>query len=245
MKGVFIKLNQRFYYFLVIFLLFYEGATAQINPVFQSIQNNRKMIVKGQMKKTESIKQAPVDFFVDMGYNDSSIVKLKKVGVDIDEIRNYKRQLNEKEKVTISDCIIIGTVTKIEHPSENFEKQTEFQTIAYVNVEEYLKNDYNLPKQQISVMIVTGPTKRRVGEDTLGLGEHVLLFLDAKSLMRQMEFSKRPYFNMLINDPIVRFQIVAFNGKYLLKEGMITNRDGVKNLADVRKDIMAVIKAAH
>ena len=96
--------------------------------------------------------------------------------------------------------------------------KTPYHTIAYVDAEYFLRNDYNVSKYRIPIMIESGPNYTRVPDDTLGLGNHVLLFLSSSSLINFAHHFLQDYYNQLINDSTVRFRISG-GGKYLLKPG--------------------------
>ncbi|HLP60381.1 MAG TPA: hypothetical protein VK186_16185, partial [Candidatus Deferrimicrobium sp.] len=145
---------------------------AQINPVYQELQKNRKGHSK--TKFGENQHKAKIDFMIDMGYDDSTAVRLKKINIDVNDLRT-KMQLNEKEKVVFSDCIVIGTVVKIEHPVDTPRAKIEYATIASVKPEEFLRNDYHLGQAEIPVIIISGPIGNgleiiEAGEETLQLG---------------------------------------------------------------------------
>lgn len=215
---------------------------AQVNPVYKIMRqrgwtpltkNNQTKLTGAQMRKNT---------LISMGYNDSTISNLKKIGVDLLNPKTRYYLGNIKALTASSDCIIIGTVVRKKYPlTENI----FFHTIAYVQVEEFLKNDYKLSPDQIPLMIRSGPMYNgnkmvQEGEDTLRIGEHVLLFLSANLLILNANNNKMyDLFNQLINDPIVRFEIFR---KYNLKDRKIIGRSGVKSLSDVKEDINKVIK---
>ena len=178
-----------------------------------------------------------------MGYNDSIVLNLKKIGVDISKLFHVYKPFDEKALTTLSDCIVIGTVERKEYP---LQEDDFFHTIAYIKVEEFLRNDYNLSKSEIPVMIRSGPTASegrmiQVGEDTLKIGENVLLFLSANELIYESKVNNQhKLYNQLINDPVIRFGV---REKYNLEYGKVIARNSVKNLADVRDDINTVLKA--
>jgi len=185
--------------------------------------------------------QYQAEALISMGYNDTTVTKLQKVGADLLALYKPAAHWNEKVFASLSDCIIIGTVSHIEHP---FGEKSWFHTVAYVRVEEFLRNDYNLPKIQIPVLLVSGPTgtgqtEIEIGEDTLGIGEHVLLFLSANELIDiACNNNMRDWYNQLINDSTVKFSIVA---KYDIKAGKVISRNRERNLTDIRSDIKKVL----
>jgi hypothetical protein len=185
------------------------------------------------------------EFLSSFGYNDTIISNLKKIGVDFALLRSIYGHSNDKIFAALSDCIVIGTVERKEYP---LKEDDFFHTIAYIKVEEFLRNDYNLSKSEIPVMVRSGPTFSKLimmqeGEDTLRIGENVLVFLSAHSLImfaynNQMD----KLYEELLNDPIIRFKIVA---KYNLEDGKVIGRNSVKDLTNVKDDINTILKAIH
>lgn len=233
---------RKFFTTLLFMLLIFSNVEAQVNPVYK-IMRKRGWVPQPINNKTKlTPDQVNEKFLISMGYNDTTISKLQKVGVDL--LKLYGRHWEIKNLTAISDCIVIGTVTSKEYP---LLKSVFYHTIAHIQVEEFIRNDYNLPKSQVLVMIESGPTgvpgERgiRIGEDTLRIGEHVFLFLSANGLLRMSNDSHmQKLYEKLINDPIIRFKITA---KYDIENGKIIGRNGVKNLAEVKDDINTVMKA--
>ncbi len=228
--------------FLLTFLIF-STVEAQINPVYK-IMIERGWTPLSKNDKTElTHEQMDKEFIIIMGYNDTIISNLRNIGVDLSLLRSMYGHYNEKIIAALSDCIVIGTVERKEYP---LQEDDFFHTIAYIKVEEFLRNDYNLPKNEIPVMIHSGPTASegimiQVGEDTLKIGEKVLLFLSANELIYESKVNNQhKLYNQLINDPVIRFGV---RGKYNLEDGKVIERNSVKNLADVRDDINTVLKA--
>jgi hypothetical protein len=228
---------------LLLTFLIFSTVEAQVNPVYK-IMRQRGWVPQSSNDKIKlTPDQVNEKFLISMGYNDTIVSHLKKIGVDLLKLNTVRRPWNEKILTAISDCIVIGTVASKEYP---LVKSASFHTIAHIQVEEFLRNDYDLPKSQVLVMIESGPTgvpgERDIlfGEDTLKIGEHILLFLSANGLIQMANYSHMyKLYDQLINDPIIRFKI---NAKYDMKNEKITGRNGVKNLADVRDDINTVMK---
>lgn len=225
--------------FLIFILLFSFVSKAQINPVYKimkhrgwvsPIENGMKKLTPDQNESNE---------LASMGYTDSIMTNLKKNGVDLLKLQKAPRPWSEKILAALSDCIVIGTVSRIEHPKG----MQWFQTVAYVQVEEYLRNDYNLPISQIHVMIVSGPTRTLIGEDTLKIGEHVMLFLSAGSLIRfSSNNNMRNLYNKLINDSTINFKIIA---KFDINSGKAIVHRREKRVADIKDDINVVDAIVH
>lgn len=188
---------------LITFLIF-SNVEAQINPVYK-IMRQRGWTPQSINDKTKlTPNKVNEKFLISMGYNHSTISNLQKVGVDL--LKLYGSYRNVKRLTAVSDCIVIGSVARKEYP---LRERASFHTIAYIQVEEFLRNDYNLPKDQIPVMIESGPTASggRViagDEDTLRTGEHVLLFLTANGLIIMANYSHMyKLYEQLINDRLL------------------------------------------
>jgi hypothetical protein len=233
--------------FLIISLLYCFSAAdlvSQLNPVYLQVQKNRKAISKGRREIRPGL--TIVEFYVDMGYDDAILARLKKVGVDV-EGTLQETNLNEKEKAVRSDCIVIGRVIRLEHPCDTSNGKTSptYNTIAYVGVEEFLRNDYHMKKGVIPVMLHSGPMQQYIEEILLTYDEHVLLFLSAIGVLSYAEYNSRPEdYNKLIEDATIRFRISGY-GKYLISSGKVNcNADKEsKNLIDVKNDIKTIVNA--
>jgi hypothetical protein len=215
--------------------------TAQLNPVYLQIQKNRKAISQGRREVKQGL--TVTEYYVDMGYDDATLARLKKVGVDV-KANLFKRDLNEKEKAVRSDCIIIGTVVRLENPPAKPEGTMRpfYTTTAYVSVEEFLRNDYRVTKGVIPVLIESNI----VGAITLKTDEHVLLFLSAWSVITNFEYNtSTDYYAKMIRDTTIRFEIMGFDGKYVFFSDKVWSSPerGSRSLLDVKKDVQAVVAA--
>lgn len=230
---------------LIYFIFIFSTAQAQLNPVYKVMIERGWTPLLSNDKRELTHEQMDKEYISSMGYNDTIISNLKKIGVDFTLLRTMYGHLDEKYFAALSDCIVIGTVKRKEYPME---EDDFFHTIAYIKVEEFLRNDYNLSKSEIPVMIRSGPTSSgeiliQEGEDTLRIGENVLLFLSAHGLI-MFAYNNQidKLYDELINDPIISFKIRA---KYDLKDGRVIRRDNAKDLVDVKDDINTVIRAIH
>lgn len=212
-------------------------ATAQVNPVYQAMQRNKSTGSEGRLIK-DGLDKLTAEGFAQMGYSDTTIANLRNAGVDLSKLRIKAGRWDEKDRAALSDCIVLGTVKRIEHPKGN----PWFQTVAYVDAEEFLRNDYNISRNGIPVMIVSGPTTELVGEDTVEVGEHVLLFLGAAALIRFAQYNLKGYFTELINDSTIRFKVI---GKYRVESGRVLGERMNKSLDEVKGEIRAVMQAVH
>lgn len=235
----------KYYKLLLLTLLIFSHAEAQINPVYKIMIERGWTPLSGNEFRELTYKQKDKKYIFSMGYDDKIISNLKKVGVDFTLLRAMYGDLNEKILAALSDCIVIGVVKRKEYPmvEDNF-----FHTIAYIKVEEFLRNNYNLSKSKIPVIIHSGPTSSggimmQEGEDTLRIGENVLLFLSANELIYESKVNNQhKLFNQLINDPVIRFGV---RGKYNLKDGKAIGKNSVRKLTDVRDDINIILEAIY
>ncbi len=228
-----------------ITLLLVAGATAQVNPVYQRMLKNgwKYPFENGFRKLTPP--EVDSEFCRSMGYDDSTVANLKRIGVDV--AGRWKRHVvwDKKAWAALSDCIVVGTVSKVEHP---FPRSFWFHTVAYVQVDQFLRNDYGLPKEEVPVLEISGPTGRPgeqidlIGEDTLRIGEHVLLFLSASSLILfAADNNMHDLYNYLINDSTISFQMLA---KYDIKSGEVltnTKKESLRTVTDSISSIVNVI----
>lgn len=228
---------------LLLTILIYSAADAQINPVY------KKMIERGWIPfseddKTEmSHEQLDKEFLIIMGYNDSTVYNLKKAEIDFSLLHKQNGNSNVKLMTLFSDCIVIGKVERKEYP---LHEDDFFHTIAYIKVEEFLKNDYELKDSLIRVGIMSGPTVSNLilevdGEDTLKVGETVLLILSANAVINEAKINKRiRQYNRLINNPAIQFRTFL---KFELKdEKAIRENNIIKTLASIRQDINSVLE---
>ena len=213
---------------------------AQINPVYKimkqrgwisPIENNLEKLTPDQVAR---------EMISAMSYNDTTLLLLKKDSVNLLELYKHKIPWNDKIFAALSDCIVIGTVSKIVHPGI----APYYYTLAYVKVKKYLRNDYNLPKNLIEVLIASGPTGKgevmmQNGEETLSVDENVLLFLSAGGLIQMASYSNmHELYSKLINDSRIRFRIIA---KYDLEDNKAIGKQRVRNLANVKSEIEKVV----
>ncbi len=211
---------------------------AQINPVYSIMKSRGWTPALGESKVKPTPEQVMKSSIQAMGYSNSTIAELKRIGVNLMTMIKW----NDKRWAALSDCIIIGKVTRKEYPSDF---RPWYHTLAYIKVEKFIRNDFNLPMKQIKVLIVSGPTGEgniiatRVGEDTLKTGEHVLLFLNAEGLI---EFASLNHlwklYNRLINDSTIYFRI---GKKYDIHSNELVCRNEKRNLKDVESDIDSVL----
>lgn len=237
------RMNQfNIIFFMLLFLCICAAeTTSQFNPVYLQIQKNRKAISKGRREVKPGIIIA--EYYVELGYDDSILARLKKAGVEV-EANLFKRDLNEKEKAVRSDCIVIGTVVRFEHPEPTQEDSMRpiYGTTAFVKVDEFLRNDYHISNDVIPVLIESNV----VGALTLKPNERVLLFLSAWSVITNWEYNTSPaYYAKMIRDTTIRFEIVGYDGKYLISSdnmNCIADKES-RNLIDIKNEIKTIVTA--
>lgn len=218
---------------------------AQINPVYKIMLQRGWYAQAGAFHGKLTFDQMDTELLSSMGYNETAAANLKKIGVDLFGFHTGRQQCTDKALAALSDCIIIGTVNRVEHP---FKGSNWFHTIAYVQVEEYLRNDYDLPKIQIPILIQSGQTDKGLysianGEDTLAIGEHVLLYLSAAGLIVfASENHLNKLYNYLVDDSEIQFQKI---GMFDIIDGKAFSYSTVRNLEDLKQDIKDVLKAVN
>ncbi len=229
----------------LLFIFIYSfSCHAQINPVYKIMKQRGWYAPVGAFHGKLTFAQLDTELLSSLGYNDTAVTNLKTIGVDLLGLHGAQKR-TDKVYAALSDCIIIGTVTRVEYP---FKERSWFHTIAYVQVEEYLRNDYNLPKTQIPVLIESGPTGAGSyvianGEDTLAIGEHVLLYLSATGLvLLASENHMNELYNYLVNDSKIQFEKIAM---FDLIDDKAFSHSTVRNLTDLRQDIKDVLKAVN
>lgn len=229
---------------LIFIFIFSLSCPAQINPVYKIMKQRGWYAPVGAFHGKLTFAQMDTELLSSMGYNDTAVANLKKIEVDLLGLHG-RQKWTDKVFAALSDCIVIGTVEKIEHP---FGERSWFHTVAYVQVEEFLRNDYNLSKGLIPILIVPGPAGTRFtvianGEDTLGIGDHVLLYLDASGLIVfASENHMNELYNYLVNDSKIQFEKIAmFN---IIGEKAFSHSN-VRDLEGLRLDIKEVLNAVH
>ncbi|MCL5020188.1 MAG: hypothetical protein M1339_00685 [Bacteroidetes bacterium] len=234
----------------VSFLIFLgiSVGCAQTNPVYRRMVQNGWKYPFGNGFRKLTPAQLDAEACTCMGYDDSTVANRKKIGVNVKE-RWKSMNWDNKMWTALSDCIVIGTVSRIEHPSW---PRPWFHTVAYVQVDEFPRNDYGLPVGEVAVLEVSGPTGQgtarvtRIGEDTLSVGDHVLLFLSASGLITfASDNNMHALYSHLINDPKTWFELLA---RYDMKAGEAfskTRRGSVASLSDIQDEIDTVLKTIH
>jgi len=229
------------YLFLILTTLTMFTAKAQTNPVYNIMVERGWAPLAGENKTGLTHDEMDKEFLLSMGYNDTTVSNLKTIGVDLSSLRTMYSHLNEKVFTALSDCIIIGVVKRKEYPMK---ENASFNTIAYIEVNEFLRNDYNLSKGEVPVVIRSGPTASKLileveGEDTLRIGENVLLFLSAAGIINEAKINKGyELYNQLINAPTIKFKIIA---KYELENENVIVRNEIKRISSLKDNINAVL----
>ncbi len=204
------------------------------NPIYKSllsrVQNSRNL----DRLKAIGFKESEAEWYAAMGYSDTAIRALKINGLQF-------------HKAVFSDCIVIGTVSYLEYDSS----YTPYHTIAYVSVDTFLRNDYNITNRMIPVVMQSGPLGRGIStrltpEDELGQGDHVLLFLSALGLLvdRQYELPRYSgYYEKMLQDEKIRFVITGSSGGTFWIAGDRVMRFGEQGrLSDLLNGIARVLR---
>ena len=200
--------------------------------------------------RQESLEKAGIardiaEWFATLGYTDKTIRDLLSSGIDIKKSMGDFYGRDEKIKTVLSDCIIIGTVSSIEHDSS---EASRYHTIVHVAVKEYLRNDYRLKNKDLSIFVESGPMVGGIVEIyshdvAFSIGERVLLFLDATSLMLSSRYNSPDYFQSLISSKSIQFRVAGLEGgKYLLSNGNAVCLGESKSLAEIRQSIESTMR---
>lgn len=189
-----------------------SAATAQVNPVYrQMLRNGWSYPFKNGFRMLTS-PEIDSEFCRSMGYNSNTVDTLEKSGIRV--VGRWKKRgpWGSKLWTALSDCIVIGSVSKIEHPSW---AKPFYNSVVYVEVDSFLRNDYDLAKGRVAVMQISGPTGTGLiaidsQEPRWSIGEHVLLFLSASQLITfAANNDMQKLYSQLINSPEIRFQLIA------------------------------------
>lgn len=147
-----------------------------------------------------------------MGYDSLTIANLKKTGVRVMGRWKTPEPRSSKLWTMLSDCIVIGMVSRVEYPKW---AGPLYHRAVYIKVDSFLRNDYDLPKGELVVLQESGPAEHGqyevdLNEDTLTTGKRALFFLSASQLITLAADNKmRKLYSQLINSPEIRFQLIA------------------------------------
>ena len=214
--------------FLTLFLL--PAARAQVNPVYKRmVQNGWSYPFKNGFRILTPT-ELDSEFVKSMGYSESTVANLEKSGIRI--VGRWKKRgpWNSKLWTTLSDCIVIGTVSRIEHPAWS---RPLYLSIVYVKVDSFLRNDYGFSMSHVEVMQRAGPTGTGLiaidrHEPHWSVGQRVLLFLSASQLITfAANNDMKKLYGQLVNSPKVRFQLIAELG---IKSGKVEVNGAQKSL---------------
>lgn len=210
---------------------------AQKNQVYKNYLQST-----GRQKALENvgIKGDLGEWFATLGYTDKTIRDLKDADIDVREALPDYFGRNEKVKTVLSDCIVVGSVVRIEYDSS---KTARFHTVVYLAVEEYLRNDYSLKDNEVKIFIESGP----LGGGKFGIashdvkfkvGERALVFLDAAAAVIAAKYNSPEYFQAIIQNEAIQFRVSGLGGgKYLISNGDAVCMGKSKPLKEVIKDI--------
>ena len=215
---------------------------AQQNPVYKSYE---KSFQRQKALAKVGIKADLAEWFATMGYSDKTIRDLRAAGIDVMKAWPDYYGRDEKLKTVLSDCIVIGSVSRIEYDSS---LTARFHTIVSLAVEEYLRNDYQLKDKEVQIYIESGPLMGggfQIGSHDVEffLREHVLVFLDASATMLSAKYNSPEYFQALIQKETIQFRVAGLRGgKYL-----ISNDDAIclgksKPVKQVIQDIRSTLR---
>ncbi len=228
--------------FLTLFTL--SNARAQVNPVYKRMVRNgwNYSSIKSHPRFTAT--ELNSDYLRILGYTNATIAHLEKAGIDIKNI--YKNRIfNKKIWTVLSDCIVVGTVSKITYFPRG---RPLYDGLASVRVDTFLENSYDLPKGNISVLQGSGPIGPHLvstvyGMPSLSPGEHVILFLTASGLVFDAAVNNNTrLYKKLTNSPKIYFKILA---KYDVQSGKVVSNKRKENLANVTDTIQSVLNLTN
>ncbi|MBI1804142.1 MAG: hypothetical protein HYR77_06720 [Ignavibacteria bacterium] len=211
----------RNYMLLIVVCVVAQLCYGQKNPAYKQIQAYTRQPEKLQKL---GMNQYQAEWCTYMGYSDTTVKEFVKGGVDLVKAISRPELRDEKDKAALADCIVIGVVMKIDHDSS----EVPYHTIAYIKVDRFLRNDFNVNKKEIPVLIRSGPVKgglrlEAMHEEKLEKGEHVLLFLSATSLLFDAYYSSHSslaYYKKVIDQSDISF---LMSYKYLIDANRAIN----------------------
>ena len=200
--------------FILSFLtmLPFTSVRAQVNPVYKKmVQNGWRYPFRNGFRILTPT-ELDSEFVKSMGYSESTVANLKKSGIRIVGRWKKRSPWNSELWTALSDCIVIGTVSRIEHPAWS---RPLYLSIVYVKVDSFLRNDYGFSMSQVEVMQRAGPTGTGLiaiepHEPHWSVGQRVLLFLSASQLITfAANNDTQKLYGQLVNSTKVRFQLIA------------------------------------
>ncbi len=227
--------------FSFLTLLSYSSARAQVNPVYKRmVQNGWSYPFKNGFRMLTPT-ELDSEFVKSMGYSESTVANLEKSGIRIVGRWEKRGPWNSKLWTALSDCIVIGTVSRIEHPAWS---RPLYLSIVYVKVDSFLRNDYGFSMSEVEVMQRAGPTGTGLiaiapNEPRWTVGERVLLYLSASQLITFAANNDMPkLYNRLINSRKIRFQLIA---RLEIKSGKIISKTGKESLKHVTDSVCYIL----
>ncbi len=210
------------------------------NPVYKTIMAVLQSSPAPKRFEKVGIPRGVVDWVAALGYTDSTILLLKNNGIDL--VKNMRHGVRDDITKTIfSDCIVVGTVSSVDFDSS----RNPYHSIAHVEVEKYLRNDYRLADRDVLVGWMSGPLghdrfSTTHDEDQLSTGEHVVLFLSAAGLLMDAKWNDVNWYENLLMRERPLFKIEGMlGGKYLLKS------DGTASACGSERDLNDIVQDVH
>ena len=230
--------------FSFLTLLSFSSVRAQVNPVYKRMVRNGWSYSSIKSHPRFTATELNSDYLKSLGYTQATIAHLEKAGIDIKNI--YKNRIfNKKIWTVLSDCIVIGTVSKITYFPWG---RPLFDGLARVRVDTFLENSYGLAKGNINVLQGSGPIGPHLvstvyGMPSLTTGEHVILFLTASGLVFDAAVNNNTrLYKKLTNSPKIYFKILA---KYDVHSGKVVSNKQKENLGNVTDTIQSVLNLTN
>lgn len=224
--------------------IFVFTCSAQENPVYKahlaSAARQRALMDAG-------VKEEIATWFATLGYSPKTLRDLKREGIDVVGSLHDFFGMSEKVRTVISDCIAIGTVSRIVSDTS---AGAPYHTLVCLSVERYLRNDYKLKATELEIGIESG--LKGEGRVTISpddarffIGERVLVFLDAVSPLLRAKRSSLQRFAEFANQRI-RFELSGLKaGKISLTGGNATAIDRTRPEVEVLRDILGTLRVVN
>ncbi len=227
--------------FSFLTLVSFSIVRAQVNPVYQRMVKNGWSYPFKNGFKFLTPAEDDSEFAKSMGYDSATIAELKKTGVRVMGRWKNPEPRNTRLWSMLSDCIVIGTVSRVEYPKW---ARPLYHRAVYIKVDSFLRNDYDLPKGELAVLQESGPAGHGqyeidLTEDTLRIGEHALFFLSASQLITlAADNNMTKLYKQLINSHEVWFRLLA---KYDIISGQIIKKGKERHLSKAIRSVNSIV----
>jgi len=205
---------------------------------------NRYALTKADQAalKQMGIRTMRSQFLMEMGYTADVLKAFEPVaGVKVAEaILNPPYSI--EMQTLLSDVVVHGKVASIDSLLA-----PPYHSVVYIQVDEYLRNDYHLPLGKIPVLLISGPEGRyqvrASGEVTFTPGDEVYLFLTASSLYLELQLNNLAGLKVLESKPDLYFRVTEMAGVYQPGGGELHSKTGTTvSVTDWRDKVTKTVK---